>query len=474
MKTSFRLLAILVCVILLPPCATFALIMTGKSDPVTDAGWPAGALAVANLKSRVGWWEGPPFGGGEWQFLYRGDDVAFTETLAAFAAIRAPALDLVIHDGSGETPFLDGDAHFDWSFTVWVPANWNHLYNNPKSFFGSDQPQFRQPVDPPRLDVFVRAGGVDVSKFKVLVNVRVKDERAAAAGVPVVGGAVVRADFYDMNTGKPVAGAHLIVSRLAEGQPNQAQSYQVVGDAASNADGRALVEKIPAGNVRITATAPGYAPRSLGYARFDATTFRPFTVSLAKTATLHGVVVDDNDQPLAGAMVRANSIIALAGRGYPPPDAPNSASFATDEAGRFVLAELPTGFASLGVRAEGYYFGDLFTLHDVPGTGEVRVILHRSCKVQVNVTDKAGKPLATFEKASLLVEIAPKAGSGVGTWGGSAEVKPDGTYEFAGMPAGEYRVTSHPNPGTTGRTYAPEQIVKVEPGATVPVTIVYP
>ena len=152
MKISLRLFHIFTCAMLLQPGATFALIMTGKGEPVTDAGWPAGALAVANLKSRLSWWEGPPFGGGEWQFLYRGDDAAFTETLAAFAAIRTPALDLFIHDGSGATPFLGDDGHFDWSFTVWVPANWNHLYNNPKSFFGSDQPQFRQPVAPPRLD----------------------------------------------------------------------------------------------------------------------------------------------------------------------------------------------------------------------------------------------------------------------------------------------------------------------------------
>ena len=145
MKTSLRLLQIFVCAMVLQPGAAFALIMTGKGEPVTDAGWPAGALAVANLKSRLGWWEGPPFGGGEWQFLYRGDDAAFTETLAAFAAIRTPALDLFIHDGSGATPFLGDDGHFDWSFTVWVPANWNHLYNNPKSFFGSDQPSSANP-----------------------------------------------------------------------------------------------------------------------------------------------------------------------------------------------------------------------------------------------------------------------------------------------------------------------------------------
>jgi hypothetical protein len=32
-----------------------------------------------------------------------------------------------------------------------------------------------------------------------------KDERAAAAGIDPKGGAVIRADFYDMTTGKPVA-----------------------------------------------------------------------------------------------------------------------------------------------------------------------------------------------------------------------------------------------------------------------------
>ena len=130
-----------------------------------------------------------------------------------------------------------------------------------------------------------------------------------------LGGAVVRADLYDMNTGKPVEGAHLTVARLAEGQQNQAQSYDPVGDAVSNAEGRALVEKIPAGNVRITATAAGYAPRLLGYDRFGPAAFRPFNVSLAKASALRGIVADANGQPVAGAMVGADSLIAPDGRG---------------------------------------------------------------------------------------------------------------------------------------------------------------
>ena len=43
----------------------FALILVGGSDPMTDPGWPFGVLKVANLPSRVSWWEGPPFGGGQ-------------------------------------------------------------------------------------------------------------------------------------------------------------------------------------------------------------------------------------------------------------------------------------------------------------------------------------------------------------------------------------------------------------------------
>ena len=143
--------------VLLASLSASALIMTGSGNqPVHDYGWPEGALAVANLESRVGWWEGPPFGGGEWHFLYQGNTEAFQEALAAFAAIRAPALDLVLHDGPQEDGILKKKV--DWTFTVWVPANWHRLFNNPKSVFEADQPNFRQPVAPPRLEVYVGSG----------------------------------------------------------------------------------------------------------------------------------------------------------------------------------------------------------------------------------------------------------------------------------------------------------------------------
>ena len=43
----------------------FARITGGKDAPMKDRGFPDGSLPLANLKTRIAWWEGPPFGGEE-------------------------------------------------------------------------------------------------------------------------------------------------------------------------------------------------------------------------------------------------------------------------------------------------------------------------------------------------------------------------------------------------------------------------
>ncbi len=165
--TAFgRLLAVMLAALgmWLMASPAMGLIMVGRgNDPVTDKNWPAGSLDVANLKTRVGWWEGPPFGGGQYCFLYRGDAAALQQTIDAFARIKPPKLQLFIHDGGpAQSPFLKDDKdpksdnHYDWSFTVWDPESWHHLYNSPGSQFSAEDPNggLHQAVDPPRLDVF--------------------------------------------------------------------------------------------------------------------------------------------------------------------------------------------------------------------------------------------------------------------------------------------------------------------------------
>jgi hypothetical protein len=186
MKTGRKLNCHVFTVCLLIAMQAKALILSGTGSPTYTNGWPEGAAAVSNLKSCVGWWEGPPFGGGEWHMQFRGDTEAFMQVLTNFAAIRAPTLDLVIHDGPKHDQFLeldkqsqpDTDSRVDWEFVVWNPENWNNLYNNTNATFLKDNPNFGKPVPAPRMELYIGSGQVDLEKVKVPATVRVRDERA--------------------------------------------------------------------------------------------------------------------------------------------------------------------------------------------------------------------------------------------------------------------------------------------------------
>jgi hypothetical protein len=430
---------------------------------------------MANFESRIGWWEGPPFGGGESHFLFCGNTAAFNDALAVFAAIRAPALDLVVHDGPHEDSILKEKV--DWAFTIWIPASWHRLFNNPKSTFNADDPRFRRPVDPPRLDVYVGGeSGVDWSKVKVPAEVSMRDERRSASGVDLTGGSVIQAEFYDMDTGKPIADAHLLAEDVAwQTEPKPHWEHKQLAEAVSDASGRARINKVPPGSIRISASADGYAPRRLRQSTQVHPEYLKFTVELAKAASIRGIVTDPTGRAIKGAKVRTSTELASNGFGYDDGrhyEPPDEWSAVTDEAGRFELKGLPVGYAELYASAPGYHFSDLFTIYDVPATD---VVLHLAGagSIRVAVTDREGKPLSRYEEHEILVEVEPKGGSKIGSWGGSAKVKDDGTFEFNNVPPGEYRVTSRPNPANSNRQYAPEQVVTVAPGERTNVKVIY-
>gem|GEM_PF-589517 len=456
------------------PWAVAALIEFGRgNDPVHDGGWPAGALAVANQPSRIAWWEGPPFGGGQRQFQYRGDTDAFSRALLAFAAIQAPDLDLVLHDGPQEDSLLrDADkpgaeARIDWTFTVWNPESWHRLYNDPRSVFMASQPGFRQPVDPPRLDVYLGGGGVDWAKVAVPANVRVRDERAAAGGADVSAGGLVRAQVYDMATGKPITGARLVAECAEPGGERGGTTYKTVCEAHSDAAGRVQADKLPVGTLRLWVSAPGYAPRLLTTESCNQHIFKNLQTSLAKESSLDGSAVDDTGKPLAGVTVSPSSEMAIDGRGYGLPNPPKAV---TDAAGRFTLAGLPAGYMQVRARLPGHCFSDQ-TIHAVPSAA-VALRLSRAGGLVVATVDPAGKAVARFEDNPLLVEVESKDGAKIGTWGGSAQVKDDGTVVFTDILPGEYRVWVHPNPSSEDRQYAPDQFVRIEPGGRTEVRFV--
>ena len=157
-SASSAVLALLLC---LAAYSTLGLILVGKGNaPVHDPGWPEGAIDVANLPFRIGWWEGPPFGGGEWHFEYRGDTEDFQQTLDAFSKAKAPILDLFVHDGTKNSFVLDPNHtatndNIDWSFMVWVPDRWRALYGNGSPIFSSDDPNAGKSMPAPRIDLYV-------------------------------------------------------------------------------------------------------------------------------------------------------------------------------------------------------------------------------------------------------------------------------------------------------------------------------
>src|SRR6516164_9168394 len=107
LKMSFGLLFALI-IVAVNSSEALALIMGGEGNkPLRDPGWPTGAAAIFNVPARIAWWEGPPFGGGQWHAECRGDAKALTAVLADFARLDVKAKRIVLHDGVGSSFWLN-------------------------------------------------------------------------------------------------------------------------------------------------------------------------------------------------------------------------------------------------------------------------------------------------------------------------------------------------------------------------------
>lgn len=447
--------------VLLLANAAWAMILVGYgNDPVRDQNWPAGAVEVANLKRRVGWWEGPPFGGGEHTFLYRGDAVAFQQALETFAKVIAPDLQVFVWDGPFHSEFLKNnpkdprsDTRVDWSFTVWNARQWHQLYDHAKNNFLAADPNFGKPLPSPWIDVYIGGGQIDWSKVKVPKGVKVVERRADAAGYP--GGSAVVGDVYDMLTSKPVVGAAATVAK-STGQ----ESFEPIATAKTDASGHFVLQKLPAGSFRISVSADGYASRVLGYEKFRANTLDRQTVKLAPAASLSGTVTDTTGKPLSGITVRPQGMVTPDGQGYTPAEKIESH---TDAAGHFVLEHLPQGTAMLFVYGGSFQQLDVLASYPVPSK-DVHIRMTATGTIRGKVLNADGSPAGPGAN----VNVEPP-GDPIGKWGGSMNVKPDGTFEFESVPPGEYFVSTHPMP--PGKIDPNAKKVLVKAGQTVEVDV---
>src|SRR5262245_58095034 len=107
-QCCYNLAAATLVATLIVAAPAFALITGGEGNlPLNDPGWPAGAAAIFNHMARVAWWEGPPFGGGQWHAECRGDAQALSAVLADFARLDVKRKRIIVHDGVGHSFWLN-------------------------------------------------------------------------------------------------------------------------------------------------------------------------------------------------------------------------------------------------------------------------------------------------------------------------------------------------------------------------------
>jgi hypothetical protein len=280
----------------------FALIMGGEGNsPVADPGWPKGAAAIFNTKARIAWWEGPPFGGGQWHAECRSDARALSAVLADFAKLDVKSKRVVLHNGIGHSFWLDPNhepakkaaAKMDWVFMVWQPDKWELLRKFPADLNPTD-PKDADTGPPLQIDVFT-GGNVRWADVTIPKGLKIIDQRLEAHGFTSADGMVLEGKVIDLATKKPIS-ARMRLERV-EPQLKSGYRYLNIAEAASDAEGRWVLKKAPAGWHRVVIEADGFVPRVAGYAPFDnQPSWHAYDCGLSRPASVTGRLTDDAGQ----------------------------------------------------------------------------------------------------------------------------------------------------------------------------------
>ena len=432
----------------------FALITGGEGNsPIDDPGWPAGAAAVFNHPARVAWWEGPPFGGGQWHGEYRGDAKALSAALADFAKLDAKTKRIIVHDGYGHSFWLNPNrkpakkeaARIDWMFMVWQPANWERLRKLPADLNPTDADDAEKG---PPAEIHVYTGGnIRWSEVKIPDGIELIDNRLEAHGFSAKDGTVLEGKVIDLATKMPIAG-RMRLERV-EPQPKGGYQYVPVADAVADKDGRWVLKKAPAGRHRIVIESDGFVPRVLGYAQWDdEPRWHSYPGALSSAASISGRVLEDEGKPLADVDVLLMNLAAADGRYELPTDPATK----TDADGHFRIDQLPRGTASVTLRKPGYVRPGLGQPITIP-MEDIALKMGKSASVRVTVTF-TGLDLPN----EYIVQLTPEGGEAIGKWSGSGKIDAKNQIRFENVPPGRYILTGKPNPSSANEVSKPQTI----------------
>jgi hypothetical protein len=431
-------------VCLSPSQAAWALIRGGEGNaPINDPGWPAGAAAVFNTVHRVAYWEGPPFGGGEWHSECRGDATAFNEILVAFEKLDAPKKRLVIHDGVGKSFWLNPNreeakreaAAIDWVFVVWQPDSWKRLQKLPADL----RPRGNKDDGPvPQIDLYA-GGHVPFADVKIPKGIEVVDRRLEAHGFELTDGVVLEGTVRDLATQKPLAAT--VQLQRVEPQPKGGYQYVDVLKGKADETGRWVLKSVPAGWHRAVLEADGYVPRIIGYGQYDSEPqWIAYETGLSRATKISGRVTDDEGQPLADVQVRIGDVSA--GNDDGRYDTPAGYEGKTNAEGRFDFDQLPSGQGTVWIHKPGYCRPGLGLPVELPAK-DVALRMQKAAALKVTVDFEAVE-----RPQGYIVNIEPEGGSVVGSWGGSGNINAENFIRFEQIPPGKYILFGRPNPGS--------------------------
>ncbi len=430
------------------------------NEPLHDYGWQKGAAAVFNVKARVAYWEGPPFGGGQYVGEYRGDAAVFNAVLIDFAKIEATKHKLYVHDGVGNSFWLNINnevekrkkAEIDWTFTAWIPANWKRFRR------GADaRPDEEGPY--PEIHLYP-AGRVKWEDVQVPEGVEVIDERLAAHGFAATDGTVLEGQINDIET-KAGMVAHIEL-QLIKTPKTGGYEYETILKTDSDAKGKWILKSIPLGWYQVVASAEGYVARTVTHERVETgPRWVGVNTVLAKPGPVSGMVVDADGKPLAGVSVRFDDPVADPDEDY---SATQSEAVETDADGKFSSDQIPRGRTTIWIHKEDYCRPGLGLAVKTPAS-DVKLTMVKSAKIEVVVDfKKAERP------TGYIVSIEPEGGSVVGSWGGSGNIDAANAITFKNVPPGRYVLKGRPNPGSTNQETEP-QTIELVGGETEPVVL---
>jgi hypothetical protein len=440
-----------------------ALIEGGEGNkPLRDPGWPTGGAALINHPGRVAYWVGPPFGGGQWHAECRGDAKTLNAVLADFAKLDAKVKRVVVHDGPGYSFWLAPNrepeklakAKIDWMVTVWEPQRCEMLKKLPPDL----NPTGATETSPPaQIDVYT--ANIRWADVVAPPGIEVTDNRLEAHSFTAADGLVFEGKVVDHASKQPIA-ATIRVERVETGPGGY--KYPKLTEAKTDAQGKWVIKKAPAGWIRVVAEADGYAARVVGHAKNEEQPrWQKFDASLVKAVAVAGRVLDDAGRPLSDVEASLGNVAAEGDNQYRGPD---DYKAKTDADGRFRIEGVPAGKAAVWVRKQGYVRPGLGLPITTPAEN-VELKMDKSASIAV-VVDFTGKE----RPKGYIVSMEPEGGSKIGPYGGSGNIDTDGKMTFKDVPLGKYVVKGRPNPGSDSEETEPTT-VDLKGGETTTVTL---